>query len=182
MPEIDLLFRSKLLVDGVLLVENEGLHGMVEKCQQKMLSVGLHVVYIEGFQAGGGVGMVAKYMGPDTDNEKTYMMSGRVSSRYYAECNPNDDTDSIESTKFTICMFRSNSWISRVPRIGDAVTTQMLSYLGKAAIPAVDIDDLQTFRALVPSTPNQNYAWAIFGKLQISSPASYKLCISSDDG
>lgn len=65
-------------MDGSLLVDNEGLHGMVERCGSRDLTSGSHVVYIEGFQAGGGVGMVATYSGPDTGDDKMLMKSGQV--------------------------------------------------------------------------------------------------------
>ena len=67
-----------MYVDGPLLVNNNGLHGMVEKCGGIDLASGSHVVYIEGFQAGGGVGMVATYAGPDTGGKKKLMKSGTV--------------------------------------------------------------------------------------------------------
>ncbi len=59
-----------------MLVNDDGLHGMVEKCGGIDLTSGPHVVYIEGFQAGGGVGMVATFTGPDTGGKKKLMKSG----------------------------------------------------------------------------------------------------------
>jgi hypothetical protein len=79
-------------VDGELIVDNEGLHRMHEKCSSKDLRAESHMVYIKGFQADGGVGMKAKYSGPDTDGSKILMMSGRVSSRYFPGCAPSKDT------------------------------------------------------------------------------------------
>ena len=35
-----------------LLVDDEGLHGMLEKCSSTQLAAGSYLVYIEGFQAG----------------------------------------------------------------------------------------------------------------------------------
>jgi hypothetical protein len=65
---------------GALLVENDGLHGMVEKCSDSQLEAGQHTVYVEGFQNRGGVGMEIKYMGPDTvvdgKAQKVFMRSG----------------------------------------------------------------------------------------------------------
>lgn len=75
---LDVFCRSRLYLDGPLLVDNEGLHGMVERCGSRDLTSGSHVVYIEGFQAGGGVGMVARYSGPDTGGAKVLMKSGQV--------------------------------------------------------------------------------------------------------
>ncbi len=155
---------------------------MVERCQSKFLPTGSHIIYIEGFQAGGGVGMVGKYSGPDTDNERISMMSGRVSSRYDAQCDPSVPSSAPISGKFTICMYKSISSLSRTPRIGDEVANQRLSFVGKSKLAVIDMHELQTFRGYVPKTPSQNYVWAIYGQLTISVPGLYSLCISSDDG
>ena len=54
-----MLNRSLLYVDGRLLVDDDGLHGMVERCGSLDLSAAAHGIYLVGFQAGGGVGMEA---------------------------------------------------------------------------------------------------------------------------
>ena len=167
-------------MDGELLVNNEGMHGMVEKCHTSVLSAGAHILYIEGFQAGGDVGMIAQYEGPDTDNNRVPIMSGRISSRYDSHCNPT--AVSLEPVKFSICMFKSVSTLSKIPRIGDEVFSKHLSFLGQSQMAVVDMHQLETFRAYVPDVPNQNYVWAISGQLIISMPGTYSLCISSDDG
>ena len=74
------LYRSSLYLDGPLFINNDGLHGMEEKCREAELSSGAHIALIEGFQAGGGVGMVATYSGPDTRGRKVLMQSGKALS------------------------------------------------------------------------------------------------------
>ena len=174
--------RSRLYVDGPLLVDNEGLHGMVERCGAKDLSAGSHIVYIEGFQAGGGVGMIATYSGPDTGGEKVLIKSGVVGTngRYFAECDPSAQSD---PSRFTICMFRSEVGLGSIPRLGDADKgANKLYFVGKGRLPVVDMHDLLAFRNYVPNTPGANYAWAIYGQLRIGTEGTYSLCISSDDG
>ena len=61
-------------------MDDEGLHGMVEKCGTTSVTAGDHVVYVEGFQAGGGVGMAVRYSGPDTGGRKVLMRSGASAS------------------------------------------------------------------------------------------------------
>jgi hypothetical protein len=168
------------LLDGSLLVDNEGLHGMVEKCGSAQLSSGDHIVYVEGFQARGGVGMVTKYSGPDTGGAKIFMMSGRVSSPFFPTCAPPAAGGGADG--FDLCMFRSNTGLDITPRIGDDVAAGRLQYVGRGRMPAVDIQRLETFREYVPRTPDANYAWAMYGQLQIAIPGSYTLCITSDDG
>jgi hypothetical protein len=68
-------FRSRLFLDGQLSVNNDGLHGMVQRCADRDMFSGSHAIYIDGFQAGGGVGMVAMYSGPDTGHRLVLMRS-----------------------------------------------------------------------------------------------------------
>lgn len=65
--------RSKLYIDGTLLVDDDGLHGMLERCATRFMTAGLHSVYVTGFQAWGGVGMEIRYSGPDTGGSMTFM-------------------------------------------------------------------------------------------------------------
>ena len=176
------MYRSSLQIDGQLLVNNDGLHGMVERCRDVELHSGSHIVYIEGFQAGGGVGMVATYAGPDTNGEKVLMRSGKVmkSSRYFEQCDPSAQQD---PSQFTICVFRSNVGLGRIPRLSAANTKEShLSFVGKGRLSVINLHSLGQFRSAVQSTPEANYAWAIYGQLVIGKSGRYQLCITSDDG
>ena len=176
------LRRSKLYVDGPLLVDNEGLHGMAEKCGAKDLSSGSHIIYIEGFQAGGGVGMIATYSGPDTGDDKVLMKSGVAASnsRYYAQCDPSTQSD---PSRFTMCMFRSEIGLVSIPKLGEADSgANRLYFEGKGYLPVVDLHSSRSFKQYISATPDSNYAWAIFGRLEIGTAGTYSLCISSDDG
>jgi hypothetical protein len=62
-----------MYIDGALLVDDDGLHGMVERCSTRFMTAGLHSVYVTGFQAWGGVGMEIRYSGPDTGGSMTFM-------------------------------------------------------------------------------------------------------------
>ena len=159
---------------------------MIEKCGQRQLSAGSYPLYIEGFQAGGGVGMEAKYSGPDTRGQKVFMRSGlpaslnKAAGRYYARCNPSQKGTPLQ---FTMCMFRSEVYLGRIPEIGLADTgANRLYFAGRGDIPVVDMHSLADFRIPVPATPEVNYAWAIYGRLLIGTAGRYSLCIISDDG
>ena len=52
---------SRLFVDGALLVDNEGLHGALEKCATIDLTKGPHEIYIEGFQVAGRHGLARRF-------------------------------------------------------------------------------------------------------------------------
>ena len=179
--------RSKLYTDGTLTADDEGLHGMVEKCGQKQLATGSHTLYLEGFQAGGGVGMELKYSGPDTGGKSMFVRGGALPSssqgggRYYSQCDPNSDES--DPSQFNLCVFRSEVPLGQIPTIGLADTgLNRLYFVGKGKLPVVDIRSLDQFRMSVSGTPEFHYAWAIYGKLQVGTAGAYTLCIASDDG
>jgi hypothetical protein len=55
---------SKIYVNGSLLVNNDGLHGMVEKSGSVGLGAGKHRVRIEFFENYGGAGEIVRWAGP----------------------------------------------------------------------------------------------------------------------
>ena len=177
--------RSKLYVDGKLLVDDDGLHGPAEKCAATTLSEGNHLVYVEGFQAGGGVQMSIKYSGPDTNGNKVLMKSGQSSKgksggRYFESCDP---SAGFSASAFTVCVFKSSKGLSTTPSVaGAGQGDSPLKYVGKGTASVVDMNSADDFRKAVSGTPNENFVWAIYGELVVSSGGSYNLCISSDDG
>lgn len=52
---------SKLWIDGTLIVNNDGLHGMVEKSAIVPLAAGRHALRVEFFENGGGAGCILSY-------------------------------------------------------------------------------------------------------------------------
>ena len=111
------------------------------------------------------------------------LTAGRVASIYFPLCTPGPSGSAHGSSKeMSMCLFSSKTGLDRTPRIGDAVASGKLSYVGRGLIPAVDMHRLETFREYVPNTPDSNYVWAIYGQLQIALGGSYTLCITSDDG
>lgn len=55
---------SKLTLDGVAVINNDGLHGMVEKSATLPLGRGRHQIKVEFFEAGGGAGCIVSLAGP----------------------------------------------------------------------------------------------------------------------
>ncbi|MFM7050667.1 MAG: M12 family metallo-peptidase [Planctomycetota bacterium] len=55
---------SRLLIDGVEVVDNDGLHGMVERSGQVGLERGLHKARVEFFENGGGAGCILRWTPP----------------------------------------------------------------------------------------------------------------------
>lgn len=55
---------SRLFVGDVMVVNNDGLHGMVERAGAVGLKAGSHAVRVEFFEGGGGAGLVTRIEGP----------------------------------------------------------------------------------------------------------------------
>ncbi len=55
---------SNLLLDGTLLVNNDGLHGTQEISGTRTLTVGRHAIQVNFFQQGGGQVLTVSYAGP----------------------------------------------------------------------------------------------------------------------
>ena len=167
-----------------MLVDDEGLHGMVKRCGTKTLAPGAHVVYVEGFQAGGGVGMNVRYSGPDTGGKEMLLRSGMVPSvpgKYFAQCDPT--AAGLDLSSFIVCIFRSDKGLGSIPQLGAAdADGSGLHYVGKGSLSVVDVKSSGDFRKAVDKTPDENYAWGIIGQLKVKTEGAYTLCIESDDG
>jgi len=71
---------SRLYIDGQMVVQNDGSHGMLEKSGTVTLAAGRHPLLIDFFQAGGHVGIIMSYSGPDTQNTKQVVPSSVLST------------------------------------------------------------------------------------------------------
>ena len=61
---------SRLWVDGEVIVDNWGLHGVREKSGKIVLHQGVHSINVDFFENFGGAYLTAEYSGPDTKGEK----------------------------------------------------------------------------------------------------------------
>lgn len=55
---------SRLLIGNTVVVNNDGLHGMVEQTGTINLAQGMHRIRVEFFERGGGAGLIARWSGP----------------------------------------------------------------------------------------------------------------------
>ncbi len=55
---------SRFYIDGELLIDNDGLHGMVERKGKTQLNAGLHPIVVTYFDNGGGDGLNMSWSGP----------------------------------------------------------------------------------------------------------------------
>jgi hypothetical protein len=55
---------SKLIIDGIPVIENDGVHGTIEKKGEIALAKGFHQIRLEYFQGAGGSGLAVRVSGP----------------------------------------------------------------------------------------------------------------------
>jgi hypothetical protein len=60
---------SRLLIGDTLVVDNDGLHGMVTRSNTVPLASGLHPFRLEFFENGGGAGLQLRWSGPGTSTQ-----------------------------------------------------------------------------------------------------------------
>ena len=61
---------SRFYIDGELLIDNDGLHGMVEKKGSVKLTAGLHPIIATYFDNGGGDGLTMSWNGPEIKKQQ----------------------------------------------------------------------------------------------------------------
>ena len=150
---------SNVYIDGIQVVDDDGLHGPTERCGDIRLGQGKHIAFVDGFQAGGGGSIVVKYQGPDTFDKKVYVSSN--------DCNAHPGWD------FRVFAGRD---LLRVPM------TRGMRQVGQSIIQTIDIDQQSRFNYAVPATPEANFAWRIGGRIYVTQAGSYTFCLRSDDG
>ena len=160
---------SRLFVDNVMIVNNDGLHGARRYCGSKHLIQGNYKVVVEGFQAGGGIYQTATYYGPDTGGSRMYIHS---SGKGAGELPPPP-----KKSEFLMRMYYDPT-----RRLSYTKDLAFLDYKGKATVPYIRYANLNDFRSDIKATPSSNYEWAIYGNLKVKTAGKYKFCTTSDDG
>ena len=56
------LYRSRIFVDGNMVVSNDGVHAALEQCNACYLQPGMHIVRVDGFQGSGDNKLYVEYM------------------------------------------------------------------------------------------------------------------------
>jgi len=69
---------SQLFIDGSLVVDNDGLHGVQERSGSVTLSEGYHPIEVTMFERTGGQSLAVNYQGPDSSGQKEAIGVGRL--------------------------------------------------------------------------------------------------------
>jgi len=125
---------SRIILDGRLLVDNDGLHGAVRRCSSRQMTKGDHDVVVEGFQAGGGVYQTITYSGPDTGGARLYMRSAGDSAGEAPPLPP--------PSKWTLRMYRSRTPLAWTPNLAHVTfvgETQVLLTVVQFDLPQANV-------------------------------------------
>lgn len=156
---------SKIWVDGSLIVASKGRGG--EKCGQRGLPSGNHVVKVAVFNGGGGVHLVARYSGPDTGGERRPLRSEDGNSGV-----PPLPAESV----WKLSLYQADHTLNMVPDV------TALALVGTNKLEKINMASRYDFENYITPVPSSNYAWTIEGRVTISRAGSYQWCLTSSDG
>jgi hypothetical protein len=160
---------SRIILNGQLLVDNDGLHGARRRCGSRKLDKGSHDVVVEGFQRGGGVYQTVTYRGPDTGGARLFMRSVGDSAGEPPPLPP--------PSSWTMRMYRSRTPLAYTPNLAH------VDFVDETQVPYIDFHNLADFRKVFgKKQPSSNYVWAFYGNLNVKIAGKYTFCTTSDDG
>ncbi len=155
---------SALYIDGVLVVNNDGLHGAIEKSGQIGLKAGLHAINVEYFQQGGGDSLSVSYNGPTIS--KTVIPASALfntqASGLLPAVHPGTTVNGINYNYYQ----SANGW-SSLPNF--------------STITPAKTGTLNNF-SLSPATSTVTFAFSFTGYINVPVDGSYVFYTTSDDG
>ncbi len=156
---------SRLLIDGVVVVDNDGLHGATEVARTITLDAGPHAIEVQFFEASGGDVLVVEWEGPGTPREVIPASAlttpdGAVLLASATDCGPAGSIV-FPAGPLTLCVQGPSTGITfPVDDRSDLVDAQPVP-LSRAAVPGSGLD---------------------CQRVSITVPDTYDLVIRPDDG
>merc|ERR1712066_42947 len=169
---------TKLYIDDELAIDNDGLHGMINKCVTVSVSGdGKEVkkITIEFFEIGGGAGCQVTWKTPDSDE---YVAIPPAAWNDASDLTPTvSPTPAPTGTNdIEITYFKLNETFTTIPDTGfDGLTPMATDYISTIDFPVSYGEVLRS--------GEEDYVGALFeAALDFSSPGMYELCVDSSDG
>jgi len=156
---------SVITIGGSTVVDNDGRHGVREKCGSKTLKRGEYDTKAEMFQSSGGGYMVVTYQGTDTWGIKELLGSSDPTAFKRGDV-----------SQWTMRIFSqptARGWLRKMPNFS------WLDFVGETKVAAIDFKSVSDIQRYVPDTPQYNLAGAWFGKTVITKPGDYSFCTTS---
>lgn len=152
---------SLLYIDGHLIVDNDGRHGVEEKMGTIGLKAGKHAIEIGYFQAGGGMTLDVNYSGPGISKRSLPSSSlYRSFSGLMPAVNPGNTVNGLDYSYY-------EGYYSVVPNFGNTT--------------AIKSGTVNNFTITVANR-SRDFAMDFSGFIEVSTDGQYTFYTSSDDG
>lgn len=157
---------SRLFLDGAVLINNDGLHGMQERSATVTLTAGHHHLKVEFFEQGGGAGLEFRWSGPGIAKQivpvSALWQEDSVAPPYVPGL-------LAEFFDYTTALSLIPDLTARVPEVSR--TDAQIAYAS-----------VSTAWSGLPGTMVDTFASRHSGWLKIDTAGSYTLFVNSDDG
>ncbi|KAL9139636.1 PA14 domain hypothetical carbohydrate binding [Amphidinium carterae] len=167
-----------LMLDGAVVIDNDGLHGMRTKTVDIELSAGDHPLVVKFFENGGIAGVILKYSGPDTGDEDVVVPSSVFVTPAGVEPPTTTTTTAIALSDMVgglqVEYYYFDHGLQTVSVINDVVAdvTSTVSQINYAPV--------RTAWSGLTQSDNFGAKWT--GGLRITTAGVYTLDLNSDDG
>jgi hypothetical protein len=156
---------SRVFLDGALVINNDGVHGMQERSATRTLTVGYHRLQVEFFEGTNTAGLEFRWSGPGISKQLV-----PASALWQAGDPP------LYQSGLRAEFFDYTTSLSAIPdlstRTADVVRTDA----------RIAYTSVSTAWAGLPATMADTFASRHTGWLKVDTAGSYTLFVSSDDG
>eukprot|EP00960_Hanusia_phi_P075856 768475-Hanusia_phi.AAC.8 len=158
---------SRLFIDEHIVVDNDGRHSQIrQECSVEKLPEGFFDITVEFFSYAENFQLVVSYSGPDTDDETQLL-----NSWYLPDYPPPPPTSVWEMRTFS-----SDHNLNSIERL------ESLTSAGKASLPWPSLSSLTDVHGVIPSTPDSNFVYELFGVFHAKEYGDYILCTQGASG
>jgi hypothetical protein len=171
---------SKMIIDGSLIVNNDGLHGMRMRCGWKTSGVGYNKFEAQMFERGGGAGMEVYYSGPDTSNRRTKISASKFffDGKVPTTTTPPPPTAPPPPPSYVVAGLKEEVWYKKYGMRKLPTSWSSPSFTRKIA----KIDYRSTGRPWSGLKERDNFAVRWTGYVKIATAGEYTWYTTSDDG
>ncbi|HEX8428735.1 PA14 domain-containing protein [Hymenobacter sp.] len=159
---------SVLTIGGAVVVNNDGLHGQVERSGTIGLKAGKHAITVGFFEGGAGEVLSVSYAGPGINKQTIpasvlYRATANSVSSVASLRDADNPANAVSGLSYA---YYHGSW-SQVPTF--------------SSLSPVKTGDVATF-SLAPRTRNDDFAFSYTGYVDVPTDGTYTFYTTSDDG
>ena len=159
---------SKLYVNGIEVVDNDGLHAFETRSGEIDLDIGEHVIRVTYFEQGGGEELSVEYEGPGLDRQviPDSVLTTTCNGVAPSDLVQADPPAQLPSNVGVTYRYFEGSW-SELPNFDE--------------LPEIDTGVVSNF-LLAPREQNDNFGFVFDGCVRVETAGTFTFYTSSDDG